>query len=108
MSTTATSQYQSQGLGPQSGAGQTDHSGTIAVANTAQALMPVNKSRVGYMLTASADVWINELGAATEAYGAGSYKIAAGTIYTSEINRCPVNAISIIAATTATFTCREW
>lgn len=87
-----------------------DKSGTIAVANTAQTLMPTSNLRNGFSVqnNSAGDLWINELGNAA-VIAQPSLKIASGALYeTPRGYPCPY-AISIIGATLSqAFTAREW
>lgn len=86
-----------------------DRSGTITTGGTPQSLMAANSSRKGFMVQniSAGDLWINELGAATQT--AGSIKIAPGATYSSPLGGTPLGAVSIVGATAAqAFTAREW
>jgi hypothetical protein len=93
------------------GVTKTDRSGTITTGSTAQTLMAANAARRGLEIQnthASADMYINELGAAA-VIGGSSIKIPAGALYVADAHGVPVASISIICATaTATFAAREW
>lgn len=87
-----------------------DQSGSIATGGTAQQLMPANGRRRGFSVynLSSADLWINELGAAAVA-GQPSLKITAGTYYETPASGVGVQAVSILGATAGQqFTAREW
>jgi hypothetical protein len=90
---------------------KTDRSGTITTGSTAQMLMAANAARRGLEIQnthASADMYINEMGA-TAVIGGSSIKIPASALYVADAHGVPVTAVSIICATaTATFAAREW
>jgi hypothetical protein len=86
-----------------------NRSGTIADGGTAQALLAANSQRRGFWVynLSSEDIWISELGAATQSQP--SIRIPAGALYESAPGTVPTGAISIIAATTGSaYSAREW
>ena len=88
----------------------TDHSGSIASANTAQSLMASNAARTGFFFTSSADCWINIFGGVPIAgYGTGSQKVPAGSLFETPPNMTHTYGVNVLSASAgATFTLQEW
>jgi len=88
-------------------------SGTITTGGTAQELAPAITSLsgfVGYSIknNSAGSLWINDEGA-TAILAQPSLEIAAGALYVTPPNYRPLNAISIIGATTAqSFTAKRF
>jgi hypothetical protein len=86
-----------------------DCSGTITSAGEAQEMMAARADRSGFWVQnlGEADLWINELGAATQ--GQPSIKIAAGALYEAPAHGVSVGPVSIIGGTAGqAFSAREW
>jgi hypothetical protein len=85
------------------GANFTDLSGTIATGGTAQQLVAFNSARryirISNPSAATESLWINDKGGTAAVAGAASWELGAGKTW--EPNPPPINAISIVAATTA-------
>lgn len=95
----------------------TDHSGTVAAANTSQVLMAANPARIGFLVmnvdeVNLEEVGINLTGAAASIGNAGTVTLAAssGAGYTGgSFQGSGTNVITIVAATAGhKFTCVEW
>lgn len=88
----------------------TDRSGTITAGGTAQQLMAANAARIGFAiqnLSATADLWINPLGAA--AASQPSIKLVPGAYFEAPAGFGAVGAISVFSATTGVaFSAREY
>lgn len=89
-----------------------DLSGTIATGGTAQALVASNQNRKGYsvMNLSSGNLFVNDVGGTAVSSTTGaSITIPPGSLYESPPNQIPIQAISIIGATTSqAFAAREW
>lgn len=82
-------------------------SGQISTGGTAQSLCAARANRCGLCVQnqSAADLWVNDLGAASA--DNGGIRIAAGALY--EFPYGPVDAVSILGATAGqAFYCREW
>src|SRR5690348_14756535 len=92
-------------------AGPLDKSGTIASGGTAQSLMAADQARKGYSVynASSGNLYVNDVGGTAVTTGGSSFTIAPGTLYESPPNQLPIQAVSIIGATTSqAFIAREW
>lgn len=86
-----------------------NRSGTIGTGGTAQSLAAENKKRMGLWVQnqSAGSLWINDLGAATQAQP--SLEIKTGETLIIDNGNAPSAAISIVGATTGqAFSAREW
>lgn len=90
----------------------TDLSSTIATGGTAQQLCAADPKRMGYrvMNLSSGNLFINDVGGTAVSTGTGSsFTLIPGAMYESPESMRPINAISIIGATTSqAFQACEW
>ena len=90
----------------------TDLSSTIAAGGTAQALCAADPKRMGYRVQnlSSGNLFINDVGGTAVTTGTGSsFTLIPGALYESPTSMRPINAISIIGATTSqSFSAVEW
>lgn len=84
------------------GANFTDLSGTITTGGSAQQLVGANSARRYIRITnpsaATESLWINDKGGTAAVNGGASWELGAGKTW--EPNPPPINAVSIVAATT--------
>jgi len=88
-----------------------DGSSTIATGGTAQALFARNELRTGYSVynASAGNLFVNDVGGTAVTSGGSSFTIAPGVLYESPPGARPIQAISIIGATTSqAFVAREW
>lgn len=93
-----------------------DRSGTVAVGNTSQQLMPANAARQGYLIqnldTTGEALWVNLAGGAAAANAAGSFSIGPGSsvqFVGGAIQGVTSNQINVVAATAAhKYSAIEW
>jgi hypothetical protein len=95
------------------GSGQiTDGSATIAAGGTAQSLFVADVKRRGYSVQnlSSGNLFINDVGGTAVSTGTGaSFTLIPGALYESPDGAMPIQAISILGATTSqAFAAREW
>lgn len=90
----------------------TDLSSTIAAGGTAQTLCAADPKRFGYRVQnlSSGNLYINDVGGTAVTTGTGSsFTLVPGAMYESPEHMRPINAISIIGATTSqAFSAAEW
>lgn len=90
----------------------TDLSSTIAAGGTAQTLCAADPKRFGYRVQnlSSGNLYINDVGGTAVTTGTGSsFTLIPGAMYESPTSMRPINAVSIIGATTSqAFSAAEW
>jgi hypothetical protein len=87
-----------------------NHSGTIAVQNIAQLLMPANPNRVFWEIQnlSEYELWYNDTGGTAAANGLGSYRIGPGASYATPAGEVSPDAITIVGTQVGqAFTCVE-
>ena len=84
-------------------------SGTITTGGSAQVLAAANANRRGWWLrnNSTGSLWVSDM--TTAVLSQPSLEIKAGEMYEAQAGGVPMNALSIIGATTGqSFTGREW